>query len=190
MKRTVSLFLIFITFFSCSEHTPKPKGYPRIDRTYVEMDTFRHKAFSFLYPHDAIVEQVKKEVNNGYWFNISYPSYKAIIYCTYLPSDRKKLPSILEDSYQLAYSHALKADGISQSAFTDSIHHKEGIVYDIKGNVAVPIQFYVTDGDANFLRGSLYFDQLVNPDSVAPVVSFIRQDIVSLIESLEWKKSK
>ncbi|MDH6310837.1 gliding motility-associated lipoprotein GldD [Dysgonomonas sp. PFB1-18] len=180
-------FIFILVFLSCNEYTPKPAGYPRIERVETRMARFEYPRFSFLYPASTLLEEVPKAGQDGFWFNISYPSYNAVIYCTYLPVDRHTLSKALDDSYQLAYSHASKADGISQSQFADSLQHTSGIIYDIKGSVAVPLQFYITDNLSGFLRGSLYFDQKMDPDSIAPVVAFIREDIVRMMESLEWR---
>ncbi|WP_029906969.1 hypothetical protein [Prevotella sp. 10(H)] len=187
-KLYIILFTFLFVFVSCNEHTPQPKGYSRIDRSKTELMKFDYKYFSFLYSADSKVEEVKKEASEGYWFNINYPAYNAIIYCTYLSIDSKVLNKALEDSYQLAYSQSLKANAIQQSLFEDSLHNKTSIIYDIKGMVASPVQFYVTDNQSHFLRGSMYFDQTFVPDSVAPIVEFLRDDIRGIIESLEWKK--
>ena len=95
---------------------------------------------------------------------------------------------LLEDSYQLAYSHATKANGIEQTIIRDSLNNTAGTLYDIKGSVAVPIQFFTTDSIQNFFRGSLYYNQIVNPDSVAPITHFLRDDIIQLMESMKWTK--
>ncbi|GAB6120261.1 gliding motility lipoprotein GldD [Dysgonomonas termitidis] len=191
MGKQAALFLIICCIFvSCNEYTPKPVGYPRIDREESGVVKYGHPAFSFLYSANARIEEVENGNESGFWFNIIYPAYDAIIYCTYMPVDKKKLSGALEVSYQLAYSHALKANGIRQSQYTDSLHHTSGIIYDIGGPVASPVQFYLTDNTSNFLRGSLYFNQQANSDSIAPVIGFLREDIVALMESLEWKNSK
>ncbi|NOZ45910.1 MAG: gliding motility lipoprotein GldD, partial [Chlorobi bacterium] len=62
-----------------------------------------------------------------------------------------------------------------------------GILYDIKGNAASSINFFVTDSTQHFLRGALYFNSKPNKDSLAPVVDFIRKDIVHLMETFKWK---
>ena len=63
-----------------------------------------------------------------------------------------------------------------------------GILYDLKGNTATAVQFYVTDSVNHYLRGSLYFSAEPNADSLAPVISFFRDDIIHLIETLKWKE--
>lgn len=187
MKNIVFLLMLLsVILSSCNEYTPKPKAYPRIERQKVELAKFEQAAFSFQYPSSAKIEEVKDTHQEGFWFNILYPEFDAVIYCTYLPITKKTLGKALDDSYQLAYSHASKADGISQVLYSNPLHHAFGGIYNIEGAVAVPVQFYVTDSVSNFLRGSLYFNQIVNADSIAPVRDFLRNDIVSIMESLEW----
>jgi gliding motility-associated lipoprotein GldD len=62
-----------------------------------------------------------------------------------------------------------------------------GIFYDLKGNTASAVQFYVTDSTKHYLRGSLYFEAEPNADSLAPVIEFFREDVIHLIETLKWK---
>jgi gliding motility-associated lipoprotein GldD len=62
-----------------------------------------------------------------------------------------------------------------------------GTYYRVKGNAASSVQFYITDSVKNFLRGSLYFYAVPNPDSIAPVLSFIDKDVSHLIDSFEWR---
>jgi hypothetical protein len=37
------------------------------------------------------------------------------------------------------------------------------------------------------LRGALYFETAVNPDSIAPVLAFVRDDIIKMIDTFHWK---
>jgi gliding motility-associated lipoprotein GldD len=92
-----------------------------------------------------------------------------------------------EDSRALAYKHTIKADAINETVYTNPGHRVYGILYDIKGNAASSLQFYLTDSVRHFLRGSLYFNVEPNKDSLAPVIAYFREDIVHLIESFEWK---
>lgn len=187
MKPRMLCLFIVSTLLSCNEYTPKPKGYQRVVRPQVEVIKFSGTKFSFLYPGDTYIEPLTSEAEPELWFNLHYKQYNATLHFTYIPLSTRNLNEILDDSYRLAYSHVSMAQGISQTQFSDSLHHTFGIMYDIQGSVASPVQFYVTDNTSNFLRGSLYFDQMVKSDSVAQVVSFIRNDIVHIMESLEWK---
>jgi gliding motility-associated lipoprotein GldD len=186
-KNKILSLLLAVSFVSCNEYTPKPMGFVRIGKEKGEMIKFERPEFSFLYPSYAKIELLKPEAGQEIWFNIVYPAYQTVIYCTYIQTNAKELPKILDDSHQLAYGHAIKAESIFQSRFTGS-GHTTGLIYDINGSVASPVQFYITDNTSEFLRGALYFNSVTKPDSIAPVVSYIRADIVQLMESLEWKK--
>ena len=50
-----------------------------------------------------------------------------------------------------------------------------GILYDLKGNTASAVQFYVTDSTRHYLRGSLYFASEPDADSLEPVIDFFRE---------------
>ena len=62
-----------------------------------------------------------------------------------------------------------------------------GTYYTIRGSAASPVQFYVTDSSRHFLRGSLYFYAVPQPDSIAPVLDFLTADIDRLVETIQWK---
>jgi gliding motility-associated lipoprotein GldD len=92
----------------------------------------------------------------------------------------------VEDSRSLVYKHTIKADAIDESPVIRPEENVYGIIYDLRGNTASSLQFFLTDSIQNFIRGSLYFNTTPNSDSLAPVVGFIRKDIMHMIESFEW----
>jgi gliding motility-associated lipoprotein GldD len=85
-------------------------------------------------------------------------------------------------------NHITKADAINEQLINDSEKRIFGIFYDLKGNTASAVQFYVTDSTKHYLRGSLYFEAEPNADSLAPVIEFFREDVIHLIETLKWKE--
>ena len=62
-----------------------------------------------------------------------------------------------------------------------------GILYEIDGNAASSLQFFLTDSVKHYLRGALYFNVQPNKDSLAPIINFVKEDVFVLIESFEWK---
>ena len=62
-----------------------------------------------------------------------------------------------------------------------------GKIYEIRGNVASPIQFYLTDSLSNFLRGSLNLNSSAKYDSIYPSIQYIKNDILVLFETINWK---
>jgi gliding motility-associated lipoprotein GldD len=60
-------------------------------------------------------------------------------------------------------------------------------IYELDGDVPSQIQFTVSDSTKHFLRAALYFRTATKNDSLAPVISYIKEDAIELINSLEWK---
>jgi len=143
--------------------------------------------FSFelpVYGHLAFDAEYDSEPG---WFNIEFPAYKAKIYLTYKEVGNN-LANLVEQAYQMnVKNHIIKADAINEQIINDKENKIHGILYDLKGNTATSVQFYVTDSIRHYLRGSLYFDATPNADSLAPVIEFFREDILHLIETLRWK---
>jgi gliding motility-associated lipoprotein GldD len=109
-----------------------------------------------------------------------------MIYLTYKPVEND-LNTHLEDSREFVYKHTVMADAIEEIRFENDSLNVYGILYELSGNTASAVQFFLTDSTSHFLRGSLYFNVPPNKDSLAPVIDFIRDDIVYLMESFQWK---
>jgi gliding motility-associated lipoprotein GldD len=170
-------------------YTPKPQGYFRIDlpkRTYS-----RYTAacpYSFEYPNNALVSADNAAKAEPCWLNIDYPSLRARIYLSYKNVDSKaSIKKLLEDTRTLVYKHTVKADDIQEKAFFDDAKKVYGNMYEIGGDAASSVQFFVTDSTQHFLRGALYFNCPPNADSLAPVITYIKQDVVKMMETMEWK---
>ncbi len=191
MKKLIIIFVILLFIIGCSRNdTPKPRGYQRFDfpdKKYTLFDC--NYPYSFEFPsYGKMVNDTDKNTE-PYWMNIEFKQYKAQIHLSY-KNINKNISKFIEDSHTLAYKHSVKADAINEDLIENKNLHVYGLIYDIKGNTASSVQFYVTDSIQNFLRGSLYFDSPPNKDSLAPAIEFFRKDILHLIETLKWKKVK
>ncbi len=188
MRIALLFFSILMLAPACKEHyTPRPRGYFRIDlpeKNYVKLDSIF--PFCFNYPDYSQILPDNDSPNEANWINIHYPAFNATIHLSYKPVSGN-IDNLMEDSRKLAYKHSIKADAIGESVFSNPQSHLFGILYEIKGNAASPLQFAVTDSVAHFLRGSLYFNTAPNKDSLAPVIDFIKLDMIELIESITWK---
>jgi gliding motility-associated lipoprotein GldD len=176
-------------FFSCGKTAvPHPYGYFRVDlpqHSYRTIDTL-DLPYKFDLPENAklIYRETKGE---KYWIDLYYPKLNASIYCSYKPV-KGNLINLLEDTRRIVYKHSVRADGISEQPFE---HHKKkvyGILYELKGNTASSVQFVLTDSTHNFFRGALYFNNVPNKDSIAPMANYIREDVIRIMESFEWKR--
>lgn len=190
MKTKISfslLILCLMTLAACEEHyTPRPRGYFRIDlpaKEYVAYDT--PCPLKTEIPTYSKVEVLNEGVDSC-WFNLVVPKHKARIYFTYL-SVEDNVHMLLDDAYKFAFKHEMKADAILRTNFRVDSSRVFGMIYDLEGNVASPLQFFATDSVNHFIRGSLYFEHAPNADSLKPVVSYLREDVVHLLENIEWK---
>ncbi len=62
------------------------------------------------------------------------------------------------------------------------------MIYELKGNTATNLNFYISDSKKHFLRGALYFNAKTEIDSIQPVFDFIKADVIKMIESTTWKQ--
>ena len=192
-KQLYILSFVFIllgaSLISCDDTLPKPRGYFRIELPQQEYATYSDDKFPcrFEYPNNVSSVQVKGVEADSAWMDLVYPNLNAKIYCTYRKLNGD-FQSISEDSRRLVYKpHTVKADAITEQVYLNDEHRVYGILYELKGNTASNIQFVMSDSTSHFLRGALYFNANPNKDSIAPVVDYIRKDIIRLIETLEWK---
>ena len=179
-------FILFfcIVIFGCEEDTlPKPKAFLSLEypsKSYKSLEIDRPFSFDILE-----TTLVKDERNN--WLKIKYPALKASIDITYREVDNN-LNELLTEAEKLVFKHTIKAEEIKVKDFTFKEKNMYGSLYEITGNAASHLQFHATDSTQNFIKGSLYFYTKPNYDSILPAVTYIKKDVLRLMESLEWKK--
>lgn len=181
-----------IAFLGCSDgYTPRPRGYFRIDfpeKEYKYLDS-AHYPYNFMYPTYGLVIEDDSRIAEKYWVNIDFPGYKARIHISYKDA-QGRLDSLMEDSRALAFKHVSKAEAITERFYSNPETRIYGLLYNLRGNTASSWQFYVTDSVKHFLRGALYFKVSPNKDSLAPAIDFFGQDLVKMMETIEWKDNK
>ncbi len=183
----VSLSLISILVSACntkSNYLPKPRGYFRIDFPEKKYQHYQSDCpYSFDFPNYSKISDYNPD---SCWINIDFPKYKGTIHISYKVVENN-IQQYIEDSRTLVYKHTIKADAIKETLYKNDEKKVYGILYDIKGNTASSLQFFLTDSINHFYRGALYFNTRPNKDSLNPVINFIKEDITYLIESFEWK---
>lgn len=185
----VLIFSVFLLATSCKENsTPRPYGYFRVDMPSHDYSVFNQNnyPYSFEFSNSAKVIP-RNETGEQYWIDIQYPSLNANIYCSYKPV-RSDLFNLVEDTRNIVYKHLVKADDIAEIPYENPEKKVYGILYELSGNTASPVQFILTDSTKHFFRGALYFESVPNQDSIAPMSQYVLQDIIKLMESFEWKK--
>ncbi len=194
VRRNLVLILCGLGLFACSDNSeqhyiPKPKGFNRIvlpKHDYVSIDN--------IYPYRFDVSTLAKVLPDTFktagkdWIFINYPSLQANIQITYksLYGNSELLKQFIDDSYKLAAKHQIRASSIQESKVLSKTG-KTALIFKIEGDVPSPYQFYTTDSTNHFLRGAIYFPTAVKNDSLAPVIEFVQQDMIQLLNTLEWK---
>jgi gliding motility-associated lipoprotein GldD len=173
---------------SCKQsYTPKPAGYLRVDYPEKSYHLYSDQEFfEFEIPDYAVVEIDSGPRGNEGWINVAVPQLNGKIHLSY-KTVNDDLTAYITDCRELVYKHTVKAQEIEETPFIHKDHKRFGMVYDLKGDVASAVQFFITDSTTHFLRGSLYFNIRPNRDSLNPVIDFLREDIMHLIETTQWK---
>ncbi|NNC94956.1 MAG: hypothetical protein HKN92_05290 [Chitinophagales bacterium] len=193
----LSFFAIGLFMASCDSKPvpkPKPKAYPKVDfPEKTSMSIYRSEIcpFTFDYPSYARVAKdslfFNKKTENPCWIDVEFEKFNSTLHLTYKEIvDEKSLDQFIKDSRKMTYKHTKKADFIDEKPFQNA-KGASGIIYEVGGDAASSYQFFITDREKHFVRGSLYFRNVPNTDSLKPVISFIKADIQSMIETFDWK---
>ncbi|MCZ6693374.1 MAG: gliding motility lipoprotein GldD [Bacteroidetes bacterium] len=186
----LTLITLCLFFYSCSQdYLPKPKGYNRIelpDPKYISLPD--SLPYDFEYSVHANIYKDSSWMAERYWINIYYPQLEASVQITYKPvlSRQDLLEEYLRDAHTLTSKHQIKAYAIDESIIQTPLGNTV-VISELSGEVPSQFQFYVTDSTKHFLRGALYFRTATKNDSLAPVIQYVKRDILQMVNTLEWK---
>lgn len=196
--RYTGLLLLVLLVISCKPetYTPKPRGYFKIDLPEEhEYRVFDSTGFPYKFEYpvygaiNATPDLHGDTADNPYWINIEFPGIGGRIYLSYKGIDNQQsIGHLNQDMYEMTYTvHTKKANYIQDIDNYDPKRDIYMMLFDVTGDAASAYQFYATDSARNFLRGALYFEATPNADSLKPLNKFLREDIVHLLNTLEWK---
>ncbi len=186
------IFSCVLVLTSCGDDEdevfiPKPKGYFRIDFPKKEYRVYDSLCpYSFEIPTYAFIDNDKHLGADPCWLNINFPKYNAQIHLSYKVVTNN-IDSLFSQSRDFVVKHQVKSTGIDETVIIRDSAKVYGLVYDISGNSASNVQFYLTDSTHHFMRGALYFNSVPNIDSLKIVVDYLRLDILQMIKTFKWK---
>lgn len=183
------LFLAFCAW-GCQQHyAPKPRGYFRIEFPEKAYTTISGDCpYTLNIPVYAEMEPDRSADAQPCWADVHFPQFNARIHLSYMPvSGPDNFNELVEDARTFAFNHTVRATAIDQQRIRYPENGVYGLKYEISGNTASSIQFFVTDSTQHYLRGALYFHEKPRLDSIQPVLEFLKADIDTLIGSLRWK---
>lgn len=199
MRKTFCFFLCSLLLFSCTkeEFTPLKRGYYRVSLPERSYRSFQENGcpYRFEYPVYGNIEKKERFFNESVadlcWLNIRFVGLGAKLHLSYKEiSASSPLFKLMEDAHKLTFKHTLKAESIDESLIRARDPKTRGILYEIGGDAASSVQFYLTDSTTHFLRGSLYFNVVPNADSLAPVIDFVKTDMLHIISTFEWDNER
>ncbi len=183
------LILLCVATVSCQkqEYYPKPQGYHRIDLPSHSYHTLPPKyPYTFEFSEHAIILPDSSTIAEPYWIEINYPTLKASVSLSYKPLlNYDSLVGYVNTSSRLTHKHNIRSSSITEYPIKTPKGYG-GVVSELSGDVPSFYQFWVTDSTQNFLRGALYFPTSQRTDSLAPVIRYVKEDMVHLLNTLDW----
>ena len=183
------LFGFFLFHFSCDEtnYLPKEKGFLRLEFEKPTYDTFSIEAsklnfiFNNAYSSFEIVSDEK--------IVLSYKDIKIDIVLSNVELDNiSSFEESIQNFYMFLEPHRKKSNQISIKEFTSANNKIFAKVFEMRGPVASPLQFYVTDSTNHFLFGSMNIMEKSDYDSIYPSIMYVKNDVFSIIESVNWEE--
>ena len=177
---------------SCTDDPiPKPRGYPRLDlpeQTYSSWSG----ACPFVVevpPYALMLDKpgtTPAIADTACYLTMRFPGQRANVFltCRKIQGDLRQL---IEDAHAFKDKHEAMAARIRSERIERDSARVFGTLFDVEGNVASPMVFYLTDSTTRFLYGSLYFDARPNGDSLEPVTGRIREDLRHFAQTLSWR---
>lgn len=170
-----------------SDPVPKPHGYLRIDLPEQSFKIWKDEGvFSAELPEYSNIRETRRSPS-ARWYNLSFPGQRATVHLTWGPVNGQ-LQEMIEDAHTFKDKHGAVATRIRSSRVLRDSSRVYGTLFEVDGDAASPMVFYLTDSTDNFLYGALYFNSRPNGDSLAPVTERIRADMKHMAETLEWSK--
>jgi gliding motility-associated lipoprotein GldD len=187
MRYFVTLFFIvgLVLFVSCSDNTlPKPQSFMYLEYPEAEYHQFVNDCpYSFVISKESSIE-----FKGNCDAVISYSKLDAQVHISY-KKVQNNLHEILTDVDKLTSKHTVKADAIIPYPYENKTKRVYGLLNEVQGASASNVQFYVTDSLNHMLTASLYFKARPNYDSLFPAIDYIKNDMMKMMETVEWKKN-
>lgn len=192
--RFLTLILSLSWIMACEQRneSPKPRAYPKIEYPERSFQAYSNPGcpFTFEYPSYATTDVNTKsqgiQADKTCWFDLVFEPFDARLHVSYHPVDSEaRLSKLMSDAFTMA-------DRINQrSNYMDEMQIQNqygsgGLVMEFAGRAASPMHFFLTDSTNHFLKASLYFNSRVNPDSLAPIAEFVKEDVAVFINTLDW----
>ena len=188
MNKIISLLLLFFSiFYSCVDsNLPKQSAFLRIEfpePNYIALKEIKS-------PVDFYYNLSAADINviNPKQFSLNYPKMNLVVDMSLNKiSKAEDLENNFRDFSLTLETHSKKSNGMFVREYEDADNRVFAKIFEMRGDVASPIQFYLTDSTSNFIKGSLNLKFKSKYDSIFPTIQYVKNDILVLVESLNWR---
>lgn len=187
MKFKIIFILISFVLFSCGDNEiliPKPPTYLRTELPKHEYVQFKDDCpYTFEVSKLYSVNSVSKDNCHK---DIDLGIINGVINFSYIEMT-ETLAKYVNFSNDKIDEHKLKATAINDQNIIHPDKKVFGTFFELKGDVATPFQFYLTDSTSRFVSGVVYLNNVPNYDSLMPTLNYLKEDLLKMVNTFEWK---
>lgn len=183
------VLLVVLLLNSCGEevYVPKPSTYLRVEMPKHEYQPYINECpFTFEVSKSYSVKDV---IHNGIKTchkEIDLGKLNGVVNFSYIDM-KEPLSRYVNYSNDKVDEHKIKATEIVDTRIIHSNKRVFGTFFELKGDVATPFQFYLTDSTERFVSGVVYFNCVPKYDSLKPSIAYLKEDLLHLVNTFEWK---
>ena len=176
--------------FSCENNfnLPKPDAYLRIEFNepkYLNYEDLNSQIDFYYNSSSSSINQISSKSINLNYENLGMSldlSFNKL-------SSENEVINYITDFNLLLDTHTKRSNGFLVKEFENVEYSTFGKIYEFKGDVASPIQFFITDSLNNFIQGAVNKEISSKYDSIYPSIQYIKNDILVLFESINFNKN-
>jgi gliding motility-associated lipoprotein GldD len=188
--KTLVLFLLVFLFTSCGGNeisVPKPPTYLRMNLPSHKYKLYSNScAYSFEISEIFQVVDVTDKTGLTCHKEIKLGPLNGVIHFSYIDMV-EPLSRYVNYSNDKVDEHKIKANSIEDINIIRNKDRVFGTFFELKGDVATPFQFYLTDSTKRFVSGVVYFNNVPNYDSLKPSLDYLKLDLMKLVNTFKWK---
>ena len=182
-------FILILAFLSCGEEKihPKPPTYLRTEMPEPVYTRYTPDCpYSFELNEAYLIREVAIGEQTTCHRDINLGKLNGMIHFSYIDME-DDLATYINYANDKVDEHKVKATAIESVKMIRPEDRVYGTLFELKGNVASPFQFYLTDSTDRFVSGVVYFNSAPNYDSLKPSLDYLKRDIEKLMDSFKWK---
>lgn len=184
--------IVLICWFiqACEDKAPIPKpptylrsDFPAHSYKRTNLDCPYSFELSEIYTYTPVMQNGEKSCH----LDINLGQLNGVINFSYIEMEHP-LKDYIDYALAKVDEHKVKADAIDDNQIIRPDAHVYGTFFELKGEVASPFQFYLTDSTNRFVSGVVYFNSRPNYDSLRPSLNYLKEDLMRLMNTFEWEK--